>query len=93
MTGRAIGQGAHEHDIAIAIRRDCGDIEVIATRRALFPEFVAAAAPENDMRSRERARESLCVHVADHQHVFRFRMLHDCRNEARRVPPKVVRRY
>ena len=86
-------RGSHlEHQrVGIAVGGDREHAHVVTGGGALVPDLLPATRPEDSLPDLERAAHRLSVHVAEHQHLTRRRVLEDRRNQSLPVVAQLVR--
>ena len=67
--------------IGIAIISKLDDLLRVAAGGALVPQLLAAAAPKHRLAALERQRQAFGVHPRHHEHLARFHVLHDARDQ------------
>ncbi len=82
MAGRANRLRQHQQRIVIAIGRNADHVKKVAGGFAFGPETRFGARPEGDFAFVQRLRQRLLVHIAVHQDLARYAVLHDSRHHA-----------
>ena len=93
MTGRPAGIGEHQQRVAVAIRGNLAQLEIVARRLALGPQPGFAAAPKRHPAACPGLLQRLGVHVAEHQHGAAAGVLHDGRQQASALAPIQVLQF
>lgn len=78
----AVGPHFYQQCVGIAVGCYGNEVQVVATRFALRPQFSARTAEEGDQSRCLRLLQRLFVHIAQHEDAARLSILHDGRYEA-----------
>ena len=77
-----VGSTHHQDRIAVAVRLERHDAQPVAARLPLAPAAAARTAEEGRLAARLRLRERGLVHIGEHQHLQRGRVLHHARDKS-----------
>ena len=77
VAGGAVGNGADQQCVAVAVGRHRDDVEPVAAGFAFRPEALPRAAVKGDAPLGEALFVGFAVHVAEHQHLQGAVVLHD----------------
>ena len=77
VAGRSDRVGFDQQGVIVTIDFDADDLEEISRALAFRPQALFGTAEERDGFGALGFLEGVCVHVAEHQHLLRGRILHD----------------
>src|SRR5262249_46885439 len=82
VTRRAVRVNAHQQRIAVAVKANVNDALSGARGRAFMPKLSPRTAPEPGLASLQGLRQTLGVHMRDHQDLVGVVVLHDSRDQS-----------
>src|SRR6266849_4870326 len=86
----ARGVDLDQKRVGIAIQPEVDQVQDVAAGISLPPETIAGAAVEVDLAGAQGRLDRLAIHVGEHEHGSRGRVLHDGRDQAAVVEPDAL---